>query len=296
MQLHFEDVVLKCLEWLHQKVPVKNLISAGGCALNGVCNSRILRDTPFQNSFIQCAASDDGTAIGAALYVWHEVLKNPRGFVMHHAYYGSEASDAQIETALKNNNLPYERMERQPLLEKVAEFLNRGQIVGWFQGRSEWGPRALGNRSLLAHPGWPGMKELINQKIKRRESFRPFAPSILADEVVNYFEQTIESPFMMHVVKIKPEKRQALSAVCHADFTGRLHTVKKSQNALYYDLIQTFGRLSGTPVVLNTSFNENEPIVETPEQAIACYLRNDVDVLCMGSYVTSKLLGKPSIT
>jgi carbamoyltransferase len=294
MQLHFEEIVLKCLEWLHQQVPVENLISAGGCALNGVCNSRILRDTPFKKSYIQCAASDDGTAIGAALYVWHEILKKPRGFVMEQAYYGSESTDAEIETALKNTKLPYEKLERQPLIDRVSQYLNTGQIVGWFQGRSEWGPRALGNRSLLAHPGWPGMKELINQKIKRRESFRPFAPSILAEEVPNYFEQTVESPFMMHVVKIRPEKRQALSAVCHEDFTGRLHTVKQSQNALYYDLIKTFGQLSGTPVVLNTSFNENEPIVETPEQAIACYLRNDVDALCMGSYVTSKQLGKPS--
>jgi len=180
-------------------------------------------------------------------------------------------------------------------LNRVAEYLNQGKIVGWFQGRSEWGPRALGNRSLLAHPGWPGMKDMINQKIKRRESFRPFAPSILAEEVPNYFEQTLESPFMMHVVKIKPEKREALSAVCHEDGTGRLQTVRRTQNPLYYDLIKAFSRLSGTPVLLNTSFNENEPIVETPEQAVACYLRNDVDALCMGGYLTSKELGKPPV-
>ena len=296
MQLHFEEIIIKCLEWLHNNFPTENLVTAGGCSLNGVANSRILRETPFKQSYIQCAASDDGTAIGAALYVWHEVLKKPRSFVMDHAYYGSEASNIEIEASFENNQLSFEKLDRQSLLDRVANFLNQGQIVGWFQGRSEWGPRALGNRSLLAHPGWPGMKELINQKIKRRESFRPFAPSILSEEVGNYFEQSLESPFMMHVVKIRQEKRKALSAVCHEDYTGRLHTVKKSQNALYYDLIKTFSELSGTPVVLNTSFNENEPIVETPEQAISCYLRNDVDVLCIGSYLTSKAHGKPPLT
>lgn len=294
LQLQFEEIVLKSLTWLHEKIPAQNLITAGGCALNGVCNARILRETPFKNSYIQCAASDDGTAIGAAYYVWNQVLNNPRGFVMDQAFLGSESNEAEIESILKTNNLRYEKLDREPLLKKVAEYLNQGLVVGWFQGRSEWGPRALGNRSLLAHPGWPDMKELINKKIKRRESFRPFAPSILADEVGNYFEQNIESPFMMHVVKIKPEKRKALSAVCHEDFTGRLQTVKRTQNALYYDLIKEFSKLSGIHALLNTSFNENEPIVETPEQAIACYLRNDVDALCMGGYVTSKQHGKPA--
>ncbi len=295
MQMKFEEIVMECLKWLWKKAPSENLITAGGCALNGVCNARILRETSFKKSYIQCAASDDGTAIGAAFYVWHEILGKPRSFVMEHAYYGSEARDVEIEKALTEKGLNYEKLETGPLLDKVANLLAKGQVVGWFQGRSEWGPRALGNRSLLAHPGWPGMKDSINKKIKRRESFRPFAPSILWEEVPNYFEQTIESPFMMHVVKIRPEKRQALSAVCHEDFTGRLHTVKRSQNTLYYDLIQNFFRRTGIPVLLNTSFNENEPIVETPEQAIACYLRNDVDALCIGSYLTSKEMGKPPL-
>jgi len=154
--------------------------------------------------------------------------------------------------------------------------------------RGPQSPRALGNRSILAHPGWPGMKDLINQKIKRREAFRPFAPTILAGDVPNYFEQDIESPFMMHVVKIRPDKRAALAAACHEDCTGRLHTVKPSQNALYYDLIKAFSRKSGTPVVLNTSFNENEPIVDTPEQAVSCFVRTDMDVLCLGPYVAVK--------
>jgi carbamoyltransferase len=160
--------------------------------------------------------------------------------------------------------------------------------MGWYQGRAEWGPRALGNRSILAHPGWPGMKDLINQKIKRREAFRPFAPTLLAEETANYFEQAVESPFMMHVVKIKPDKRSALAAVCHEDATGRLHTVKRCQNPLYYDLIRAFAAKSGLPVVLNTSFNENEPIVDTPAQAVDCFVRTDIDVLCLGPFITVK--------
>ena len=287
-QAHFEEAVLYCLNSLHSRVSSKNLVTAGGCALNGVCNARILRDTLFRRSYIQCAASDDGTAIGAALYVWNTVLGKPRASVIDHAYWGPEYSEAQMENAIRGKGLAYERLNELDFLQRVAQHLNSGHVVGWYQGRSEWGPRALGNRSILAHPGWPGMKDLINQKIKRREAFRPFAPTILAEEVPNYFEQSLESPFMMHVVKIKPEKRQALAAVCHEDNTGRLHTVKREQNRLYYDLIKEFAKLSGTPVVLNTSFNENEPIVDTPEQAINCYLRSDIDVLCLGPFVTTK--------
>ncbi len=193
-----------------------------------------------------------------------------------------------MEAALRAKGLAFARFDRPALLERAAAHLNAGHVTGWYQGRSEWGPRALGNRSILAHPGWPGMKDLINQKIKRREAFRPFAPTILAEETGNYFEQTVESPFMMHVVKIKPDKRAALAAVCHEDQTGRLHTVKQSQNALYYDLIKTFAQTSGTPVVLNTSFNENEPIVDTPQQAVDCFVRTDMDVLCLGPFVTAK--------
>ncbi|MEK7707309.1 MAG: carbamoyltransferase C-terminal domain-containing protein [Verrucomicrobiota bacterium] len=287
-QAHFEDVVLGCLKWLHAQAPAENLVTAGGCALNGVCNARILRETPFRRSYIQCAASDDGTAVGAALYVWNVVLGRQRAGSMEHAYWGAEYSEKEMETALCNAGLSFDRLERAALLERVAAHLNSGHVTGWYQGRSEWGPRALGNRSILAHPGWPGMKDLINQKIKRRESFRPFAPSILADETGNYFGQDMESPFMMHVVKIKPDKREALAAVCHQDATGRLHTVKRSQNELYYDLIRTFARKSGVPVVLNTSFNENEPVVDTPQQAVACFQRTDMDVLVMGNLLVQR--------
>jgi carbamoyltransferase len=288
VQARFEEIVLACLRALHQQVPTDKLVTAGGCALNGVCNARIRRETPFQKTYIQCAASDDGTAIGAAQYVWNSMLQKPRAGLIDHAYWGPEHSEAEMEKALRAAGLTFEKFSREGLLQRAAAHLNSGHVMGWYQGRCEWGPRALGNRSILAHPGWPGMKDLINQKIKRREAFRPFAPSILAEEVVNYFEQDVESPFMMHVVKIKPEKRAALAAVCHEDFTGRLHTVKQSQNALYYDLIKTFSQKSGTPVVLNTSFNENEPIVDTPEQAVNCFVRTDMDALCLGPFVTTK--------
>jgi carbamoyltransferase len=287
-QAYFEEIVLDCLQWLHARTGTENLVTAGGCALNGVCNARILRETPFRKSYIQCAASDDGTAIGAALYVWNAILKKPRAGLIDHAYWGPGHSEKEMEAALGQAGLSFQRHDRPALLEFAAAHLHSGHVMGWYQGRGEWGPRALGNRSILAHPGWPGMKDLINQKIKRREAFRPFAPTILAEETKNYFEQDVESPFMMHVVKIKPEKRQALAAVCHHDFTGRLHTVKPSQNALYYDLIRAFAGKSGTPVVLNTSFNENEPIVDTPEQAVNCFVRTDMDALCLGPFITTK--------
>ena len=287
-QSYFEMLVLELLGSLHKQMPTDKLVSAGGCALNGVCNARIRRETPFQKTYIQCAASDDGTAIGAALHVWNSVLKKPRSPMIDHASWGPEYSAAECESAMKAAGLAYERFDGDALYKRGAAHLKAGHVMGWYQGRSEWGPRALGNRSIVANPGWPGMKDLINAKIKRREAFRPFAPSILADRVPEYFEQDVESPFMMHVVKIRPEKRTELAAVCHEDFTGRLHTVKRSQNEKYYGLISEFAAQSGTPVVLNTSFNENEPIVDTPEQAIACYVRTDMDALCLGPFVTTK--------
>lgn len=287
-QRHFEDVVIESLRWLHAAFPREALVTAGGCALNGVCNARILRDTPFRNSYTQCAASDDGTALGAAQYVWHAVLGNPRVPEIDHAYWGSAYELDRMRGALDARSVDCVEHDEGALLDTVVEHLARGRVVGWYQGRSEWGPRALGNRSILAHPGWPGMKDIINEKIKRREVFRPFAPSILAERVAEYFEQDQPSPFMMHVVKIRPERRAELAAVCHEDSTGRLHSVKRSQNRLYYDLIERFARRTGTPVLLNTSFNENEPIVDTPEQAIDCYLRNDVDVLVLGNLIAVK--------
>jgi carbamoyltransferase len=287
-QAHFERLVLHCLGHLRGIAPSDNLVTAGGCALNGVCNARILRESGFKRSYIQCAASDDGTAIGAALWAWNQALGGTRSPAIDHAYWGPEHDDAAMAEALRAAGLTHERLDRGTLIARAVDGLLAGRVLGWYQGRSEWGPRALGNRSILAHPGFPGMKDLINRKIKRREAFRPFAPTILAEAVRDWFEQEVESPFMMHVVKIRPERRAALAAVCHEDATGRLHTVSRAQNPLYYDLISAFAGRSGVPVVLNTSFNENEPIVDTPAQAVSCFVRNDIDELFLGPFHVAK--------
>ncbi|MFZ5624073.1 MAG: carbamoyltransferase [Gemmatimonadota bacterium] len=286
-QLHFENVVVECLRWLHDQVPSDALVTAGGCALNGVCNARILRDTPFRRHYAHAAAGDDGTAVGAALYAWR-ALASGRPAPVSATYWGPAHGEAEQAAARAAAGVPAERLEMPALVARVADHLAAGRVVGWYQGRSEFGPRALGNRSILAHPGWPGMQDLINAKVKRREPFRPFAPSILAERVADYFEQTIESPFMMHVVKIREERRRELAAVCHVDGTGRLHTVTREQNPLYHALLVAFAERTGTPVLLNTSFNENEPIVDTPAQAVDCFVRTDIDVLCLGPFVAEK--------
>jgi carbamoyltransferase len=207
---------------------------------------------------------------------------------MTHAYWGPEYSSARMRAAAQASGFSWVELDRERLLNTTAEGLARGKVLGWYQGRSEWGPRALGNRSILASPAIPGMKDLINLKVKRRESFRPFAPTVLAERAHELFEQDLQSPFMMHVVKIRPAWRGSLPAVTHVDGTGRLQTVRREQNPLYYDLIERFSRLTEVPAVLNTSFNENEPIVDTPEQAIDCFRRNDLDTLVLGSIVVSK--------
>jgi carbamoyltransferase len=207
---------------------------------------------------------------------------------MNHAYLGPEFSEAQIESPLKDAGMKYQRLERGPLLDVVSDQMVQGNVVGWFQGRMEWGPRALGNRSIVAHPGLPGMKDVLNARIKHREWFRPFAPSILADAQHEYFEHDHPSPYMLHVYKIRPDKRKSLCAVNHVDNTGRLQTVAREENPLYYDLIQTFGKKTGIPVILNTSFNENEPIVCTPQEAIDCFQRTKMDVLAIGPFFALK--------
>jgi carbamoyltransferase len=288
MQHCFEEVFFHLLNELHQKVHLENLAMAGGCALNSVANGKLFARTPFRHTCIQPAAGDEGLAIGAALHTYHSVLKQPRNFVLKHSYLGPEFSDAQIEASLKSSGLRYAKLERGPLLETVAQRIAQGDVVGWFQGRMEWGPRALGNRSILAHPGLPKMKDVLNARIKRREWFRPFAPSILEERQAEYFEHDHPSPFMLHVYKIKRDKRDQLCAVNHVDNTGRLQTVNRNENSLYYDLIRTFERQTGIPVVLNTSFNENEPIVCDPEQAISCFQRTKMDVLAVGPYIAEK--------
>lgn len=288
MQYCFEEVFFHLLGQLHKQVPLPNLAMAGGCALNSVANGKLFARTPFRKTWIQPAAGDEGLAIGAALHTYHSVLKQPRDFVLKHSYLGPEFSDARIESSLKNAGLKYRRHDRDPLLDTVADRIAKGDVVGWFQGRMEWGPRALGNRSIVAHPGLPNMKDVLNARIKRREWFRPFAPSILEERQAEYFEHDHPSPFMLHVYKIKPSKREQLCAVNHVDDTGRLQSVAHDENPLYYDLIRAFERKSGIPVVLNTSFNENEPIVCAPEQAVSCFQRTKMDAIAIGPFVALK--------
>jgi carbamoyltransferase len=288
-QVRFEQAAEHCLKRLHRLVPTHRLAMAGGCALNGVANARIHRETPFTDHYIQAAASDDGTCLGAAYYCWHQVLGRKERFHMKHAFWGPEYPDECLRAVAESSGLEVRQCaDDGELVEVAAELIASGLVMGWYQGRSEWGPRALGNRSILANPSIATMKETINAKIKRRESFRPFAPSVLKEEVATYFEQTVDSPFMMHVVKIRPEWRERLPAVTHVDGTGRLQTVDRNSNPLYYDLINAFRRKTGVAMVLNTSFNENEPIVDSPEQALDCFQRTDVDALCLGRYVLVK--------
>lgn len=289
-QVRFEQVAIYCMMKLHSRVKSDQLVLAGGCALNGVANVRILRDTPFTKSYIQSAASDDGTCLGAAYYCYHNVVGGTERFHMNHAYWGPDYSEKELQSAARSTRFPTISYGDKELLEHVADLIAEGKVVAWYQGRSEWGPRALGNRSILANPSIPNMKDVINAKIKKRESFRPFAPTVLEEYVDTYFEQNIRSPFMMHVVKIKPEWRDKLPAITHVDGTGRLQSIERSSNPRYYDLIKRFSEKTGIAVVLNTSFNENEPIIDTPTQAVDCFLRTDMDVLVLGNNVIEKTI------
>ncbi len=293
-QVRFEQAAVHCLQQVHARMPTERLVMAGGCALNGVANARILRDTPFRNHYLQAAASDDGTCIGAAFHCWHSVLRRSERFHMKHAFWGPQYSHERLRTAVEATGMPVQECRNEnEVTDVAAELLASGLVTGWYQGRSEWGPRALGNRSILANPAIANMKDIINAKIKRRESFRPFAPSVLKEDVATYFDQDVHSPFMMHVVKLKPDWRKRLPAITHVDGTGRLQSVDPTFNATYYRLIQSFKRQTGIGMVLNTSFNENEPIVDTPEQAVDCFMRTEMDALCLGRFVLRKQPASP---
>lgn len=288
-QAHFEKAAANCIRTLQTRTSIQHLSMAGGCALNGVMNARIYRDYPVESMYLQCASSDDGTAIGAAFHCWHVGMGQSERFHMKHAFWGPEYPISTIKKAVSDSGLDhYYCGSEEETVQIAADHIARGEVVGWYQGRSEWGPRALGNRSILANPCIRDMKDIINMKIKKRESFRPFAPSVLQEDVGKYFEQNIESPFMMHVVKFRPEWRDVFPAVVHADGTGRLQSVNEENNPLYYRLIRSVKKQTGHGIVLNTSFNENEPVVDTPEQAIACYERTDMDVLVLGRYIMKK--------
>jgi carbamoyltransferase len=290
-----EEVLLGMARHVQRQTGLNRLCMAGGVALNSVANGRILRETPFEQIYVQPSAGDGGGSVGAALYAYHMALGRPRKFVMEHAYWGQEHSAGEIEEFLTSEGIRHERFgDEEKLIERVVNGLEAGKAVGWLQGRFEWGPRALGNRSILADPRRAEMKDLVNVKIKFREPFRPFAPSVLAERAEDYFAlpdaaRHYPARFMLYVVGVKPERREAIPAITHVDGTGRLQTVMRETNPRYYRLIETFGDATGVPILLNTSFNlKGEPIVNTPREAFSTFARSGLDLLVLGDYLIEK--------
>ncbi len=288
LQAMLEEIYFRIVNHLYEKTQLSNLCLAGGVALNSVCNGKLFMQSKFKDVYIQPAAGDGGISLGAAFYVWNAVLGRERLFTLENAYTGPSFSDTEIATAIEKHKLDSNYLEEETLCEKTAAHIAAGKIVGWFQGRSEYGPRALGNRSIVVDPRRADMKEILNRRIKHREPFRPFAPSILQECTADYFEQSYPSPFMLMVYDIKPEMREKIPAVTHVDGSGRLQTVSERENSRYYRLIHAFYKKTGVPVVLNTSFNENEPIVTTPEDAIRCFLKTKMDVLVLGNHLIER--------
>jgi carbamoyltransferase len=285
LQARLEEVSFYIMNQLYKKTKTAQLCLAGGVAYNSVMNGKILLNTPFRELFVQPAAGDSGTALGVCYYIHNVVLDRPRSFVMEHAYTGPEFTNGQIEAVVRGSDFSCRELGDQELTESAAQAIADGKIVGWFQGRMEFGPRALGNRSIVVDPRRPDMKDILNARIKKREPFRPFAPSVLEECVGEYFEQTYPSPAMLMVYQVKHDKRAVIPAVTHVDGSGRLQTVSRSNNSRYHQLISDFYRLTGVPVVLNTSFNEDEPIVCTPEEALNCFQRTRMDVLFLGNHM-----------
>jgi carbamoyltransferase len=284
-----EKIMIGMATAVHQRYGFDDLCIGGGVGLNSVANWKILKQgSGFKNIFIQPAAGDDGGALGAAFWVWNCVLNQPRKFTMRHAYWGPEYSDEEIAATLDRVGAKYEKLSREQLLEETVKAIASDKVIGWFQGRQEFGPRALGSRSILANPGNSKMKDIINAKVKFREWFRPFAPSVLKEAAHLYFEmpEGFDSPYMLLVPQVRQEWRSKLSAITHEDGTGRVQTVERDITPLYYDLIKRWGDVSGVPVILNTSFNvRGEPIVTTPENAYNTFVKTGIDVLVMGSFV-----------
>lgn len=286
LQRCLEIHLFQLLNRLHRETGSRNLCLAGGVAYNSVANGLLRQETPFREIFIQPAAGDSGTALGVAFYIWNVVLGNPRTCVMDHAYLGPEFTEAEMEQAIRSFGATYERCE--DVEERAAELVASGKIVGWFQGRMEFGPRALGNRSILADPRQPEMKDRLNIRIKHRESFRPFAPAVLEEYVEEFFEDSYPSPFMLMVYKVRPEKRPSIPAIRHVDNTGRVQSVSKATNPRFWKLIDGFRRRTGIPLVLNTSFNENEPIVCSPQDALHCFATTKMDALVLGNFLLTR--------
>lgn len=287
LQVFTEEIVLQLLRELHQRTGETNLCYTGGVALNSVLNGRILRETGFEEMFLMPVANDAGCSLGAALYLHSNLLGLPRTEPIRNAYWGPEFSDGTYEKAFEAHGLSWHRFDN--IEAEIARKLTQGLIFGWFQGRMEAGPRALGNRSIIADPRSPEMKDILNAKVKHREGFRPFAPSVLEEHLTDWFDGDKPSPYMLRVYPVLPEKRSQVPAITHVDGTGRVQTVSQSQNPRYYRLIEEFHKLTGVPMILNTSFNvQGEPIVCTPEQAVRCFLSTHMDGLVLGNYVVEK--------
>jgi len=288
LQVVTEEIIIHLLERLHARTKSENVCMTGGCAMNSVANGKITSRTPFKNVYVPAGAADNGTAFGAAFYVWNQRLGKPRAFVQDHAYLGYEASDAECLSAIQASGLPYEELGEEALVDRTTDLILDGKVVGWFQGRMEFGARALGNRSLIADPRRTDMRDIINLRIKFREKFRPFAPSILEEHVGEWFDICEHAPYMEKVLPIRPEKRALIPAVTHVDGSGRLQSVSAKTNPLYHRLISRFYEKTGVPILLNTSLNENEPIVRIPKEAISCFLRTAMDAIVLGKYVVRR--------
>jgi carbamoyltransferase len=284
LQTMLEECVIHVVRGLEAQVQTRNLIMVGGVALNCVSNARVIAETSFKRLWVPPSASDSGTPLGAALWHWHQDLGHPRTFELTHAYWGRMPTDKEMVLALDSAGVRHKRLPEGELIARTARDIAAGKIVGWYQGRCEIGPRALGNRSILADPRRPEMKDIINDRIKHRESFRPFAPAVPVERAAEYFHIDQPDPFMTIAPKVRADKADQIPAVVHADGTGRIQTVSHNANPRYHKLITEFGRITGVPVLLNTSFNRQEPVVARPEEAVSCYLRTGMDVLVLGDY------------
>ncbi|OGJ55153.1 hypothetical protein A3D11_03725 [Candidatus Peribacteria bacterium RIFCSPHIGHO2_02_FULL_49_16] len=284
-----EEVMLKIVKHAKQLHPSENLCLAGGVALNCVANGKILRDGLFKDIFIQPAAGDAGGALGVALAIWHRQFHGERLPKMRHAYLGNEYSNEEIEAFLKEQNMPYETLSDEEVITRTAELLEGTNVIGWYQGRMEFGPRSLGNRSIIADARNKENWQKVNLKIKFRESFRPFAPTVLEEKISEWFDLDRESPYMLLVADVHPDKREKIPAVTHVDGSARIQTINHEQNPKYYDLIKAFDARTGCPVIINTSFNvRGEPIVEAPKDALNCFLHTQMDYLVMGNFLLDK--------
>jgi carbamoyltransferase len=286
-QKALENLLLEMAAWCRKETGEDNLCMAGGVALNSVANGRLLEQQIFESIWIQPAASDAGCSLGIPFYIWHELLGHPRRFVMEHAYWGPGYSEPDMQRAIGSHGLTFRRVD--DVERQTARLLSEGHVIGWYQGRMEWGPRALGNRSVLADPRRADMKNVINSKVKFREPYRPFAPSVLEEDVEDYFHFRGVSPYMTFVCRVRDDRKDKVPAVTHVDGTARIQTVSRQHNARYWSLLNEFKALTGVPILLNTSFNvKGEPIVCTPDDAVRCFLKTDIDYLVLGDTICSR--------